>query len=133
MNQQMELVPEKQKGIGDKLADQSGLNETEKMINDTLAAIDQAGFCLWICSNMGGAVICVILDNEIEDANGRLKISWEQFMIMQEYPVYTLDELRLLSQTGDWTHKVVLDLKHMTGIEVYKVEIPRKRKLVNKK
>ncbi len=123
MKPQTELNPEKQ----------NGQTETEKLIQDTMAAIDQAGYCLWICSNLGGAAICVIRDNDIEDANGRLKISWEQFMIMQEYPVYTLDELRLLSQTGDWTHKAVLDLKHMTGIEVYKVEIPRKRKPVTKK
>jgi hypothetical protein len=123
MKLQMGLVPEQQKGQ----------SEAEKLIQDTLAAIDQTGFCLWTCSNLGGAVICVIPDNDIEDANGRLKISWEQFMIMQEYPVYTLDELRLLSQTGDWTQKVVLDLKHLTEIEVYKVEIPRKRKPVIKK
>ncbi len=123
MKPQMEFIPEKQ----------TEQNEMEKLIQDTLAAIDQAGFCLWTCNNLDSAVICVIRDNDIEDASGRLKISWEQFMTMQEYPVYTLDELRLLSQTGDWTQKVVLDLKHMTGIEVYKVEIPRKRKPVIKK
>jgi hypothetical protein len=123
MKPQTELIPEKQ----------NRQTETEKLIQDTMAAIDQAGYCLWTCSNLSDTVICVVQDNDIENSDGRLKISWEQFMIMQEYPVYTLDELRLLSLTDDWTQQVIIDLKRLTGIQVYKVEIPRKRKPVIKK
>jgi hypothetical protein len=80
------------------------VESTFQMVDSTLASISKSGFCLWVCRALGNVTICVISDPEA--------------IVPGDYPVYTLEELRLLSDAPSWTQKMVLEAKRLAGATV---------------
>jgi hypothetical protein len=102
---------------------------TRQIVEKTLLAIEKEGFSLWDCRQMGGATICVVDKPDIppEDLFDDL---WEnKRRAMTKYPVYTLEELNLLSQVSVWTDRMVLEAKKYAGAIVTRV-IERKEAII---
>ena len=78
-------------------------------VSRTLEIIKKDGFCLWACHQLGGAVICIVQDPGPRYPRG--------------YPVYTIDELLLLSNTNLWTERMVLEAKRVAGAVVTEVRV----------
>jgi hypothetical protein len=68
-------------------------------VSRTMELIKKDGFCLWACHQLGGAVICVVPNTAASVPSG--------------YPVYTFDELRMLSEANQWTQRMVLEAKRL--------------------
>jgi hypothetical protein len=76
-------------------------------VSHTMEIIKENGFCLWTCHQLGGAVICIVKDPGASYPRG--------------YPLYTIDELLLLSNTNLWTERMVLEAKRVAGAVVAEV------------
>ncbi len=65
------------------------------------------GWCLWKCSALGGGIIAVVLDENVEGVPGG-------------YPVYTMAELEELCQddVSEATLRLVHEAKKLVGAEV---------------
>lgn len=70
--------------------------EKEKIIEQTMEAIEVKGYCLWTCTNLDNAVICVVRDPK---------------RALKSYPVYTLEELEKLALVDLYTDRMVLEAK----------------------
>ena len=80
-------------------------------VSRTLEVIEKNGFCLWACHQLGGTVICVVQDSGARAPPG--------------HPVYTIDELWMLSEAKQWTQQMVLEAKKVAGAVVTEVRIKK--------
>jgi hypothetical protein len=96
-------------------------DQAREVVERSVLLIGKQGYCLWICRNLSGAVICVVDDSTPPAA--RLFDDWgmKKRVAMARYPVYTLDELSMLAQVDDWTQQMVLEAKWRTEAVVIEV------------
>ena len=67
------------------------------------------GWCLWKCSTLGGDIIAVVLDDNVEG-------------VPEGHPIYTEAELESLLPVTDATLRLVHEAKKLAGAVVVSVE-----------
>lgn len=83
------------------------LAQAEETAQRTRELLSTRGWCLWKCSTLGGEVIAVVLDEDVEG-------------VPERYPVYTEAELEKLCQddVSDSTLRLVHEAKKLAGAKV---------------
>lgn len=79
----------------------------EVIAERTRELLTTRGWCLWKCSNLGGEVIAVVRDENVEG-------------VPESYPVYTETELEELCQDGvsEASLRLVHEAKKLAGAKV---------------
>jgi len=89
------------------LARLEALAQAEETARRTRELLPTRGWCLWKCAVLGGDIMVVVLDDNVEGVPGG-------------YPVYTEAELEELCQDGvsEATLRLVHEAKKLTGAKV---------------
>jgi len=87
------------------------LAQAEETAQRTRELLATRGWCLWKCSTLGGDIIAVVLDENVEG-------------VTEEYPVYTQVELEQLchADINEETLRLVHETKKLAGAKVVSVE-----------
>jgi len=83
------------------------LAQAEEVAQRTRELLNSQGWCLWRCSALGGEVIAVVLDENVEG-------------VPEGYPIYTEGELVELCQydVSEATLRLVHEAKKLAGAKV---------------
>ena len=92
-------------------ADLATLYQAEEVARHTRELLAIQGWCLWKCSRLGGEIIAVVRDENVEG-------------VPESYPVYTEAELEELCQddVSEASLRLVHEAKKLAGAKVQTIE-----------
>jgi len=80
--------------------------EMDDQVTKTINEINEKGFCFWQFNIIGDAIVCVV--RNVGDP------------VPEGYPVYAFSELEILLDANEWTWRMILEAKRLTGAVIIK-------------